>query len=257
VVAALSKGDCDLSRLKRESMTVYWAIPDTHIKSHAGFLRALTSATLSAIKADRRGPGRVLLMLDEFGNLGRVEEVENDMTLLRGYKTHICLIAQSIGQLQKNYGEAGFQNIMANSKVQIFFGASDLTTQKYVSDILGNSTIEVESRSVSVSKSKPLNSSSLLGLTHKLATVAASPSTENVMNDFRSSPSGASVSSSFSTSTSFQTRPVLTHDEVGRLPPESIILNIQSTRSIFARRLNYLADPEFQGQFDDNPMHQG
>lgn len=251
VVEALSKGTCDLSQLKREPMTVYFAIPDRRLKSHAGFLRLLTAATLSAIKNDARGPGRVLFMLDEFGNLGKVEEIEDDLTLLRGYKGHICIIAQSIGQLRKLYGDAGFDNIMANSKAQIFFGIGDLGTQKYVSELLGEQTIELISNSVAQTTTQA--GGQLIGIHARYsAALVANPAAHFIIEG----RTGQSTTAhSFTTNKNLTTRAVMTAEEIGRMDNTDIILKIQTARCILARRLNYLRDAEFAGKFDDNPMH--
>jgi len=245
VIAALSRPLCDLAQIKRRPMSLYFAIPDTRLQSHAGFLRLLIAATLAAIKADRTAPNRVLLMLDEFGNLGKMEEIENDMTLLRGYKGHICVIAQSIGQLKKIYGEEGFANIMANSKVQMFFGIGDLPTLKYVSELLGEMTIKVES----------ITAGTNWGTSTSASTPAMSfmGETSGGASTTRGSNSGGSVS----LTVNLQKRHLMTHDEIGRMAADKVIINIQAARSILADRLTYYRDPEFQGLYDSNPMHTG
>jgi type IV secretion system protein VirD4 len=255
VVEALSKGTCDLSRLKREGMTVYFAMPDRRLKSHAGFLRLLAAATLSAIKEDAEGKGKVLFMLDEFGNLGKVEEIEDDLTLLRGYGGQICIIAQSIGQLKKLYGDAGFDNIMANSKAQLFFGVNDLGTQKYVSEILGEQTIEIASHTTGKSTSKSTGTSvNDPGFRGFSEAILGNPA---AMFATHGRSSQTTVSSSFSTTKNLTKRDVMTAEEIGRMSTRDIILKVQAARCILARRLDYLRDPEFHGMYDDNPMHKG
>ena len=46
---------------------------------------------------------RLLLMLDEFPQLGRLESIEKTLAICAGYGVKICIVAQSMGQLNKIY----------------------------------------------------------------------------------------------------------------------------------------------------------
>jgi len=56
-------------------------------------------------------------------------------------------------------------------------------------------------------------------------------------------------------STSERGRALLTPDEVRRLSPNQQIVLMQGESGLLADKLCYFADPEFDGLFDDNPLH--
>ena len=42
-------------------------------------------------------------MLDEFPQLGKLESIEKSLAICAGYGVKICIVAQSMGQLNKIY----------------------------------------------------------------------------------------------------------------------------------------------------------
>ena len=89
----------------------------------------------------------VLMMIDEFAALGRMDVIAKNMAFLAGYHVRMVNIIQGLGQLQDLYQAAGTENIVQNSAVQIYFAANDTTTAEYVSKRLGTKTIRTESKS--------------------------------------------------------------------------------------------------------------
>jgi type IV secretion system protein VirD4 len=81
---------------------------------------------------------RVLLMLDEFPALGRLDFFESALGYMAGYGLKSFLIAQSLNQIEKAYGPNN--SIVANCKVRVSFAANDERTAKRVSDMLGTAT---------------------------------------------------------------------------------------------------------------------
>jgi type IV secretion system protein VirD4 len=85
---------------------------------------------------DRRH--RVLLMLDEFPALGRLDFFESALAFMAGYKLKSFLIAQSLNQIEKAYGANNA--ILDNCHVRVSFATNDERTAKRVSDALGTAT---------------------------------------------------------------------------------------------------------------------
>ena len=84
-------------------------------------------------------PKRTLLfMLDEFPALGRLEFFETSLAFLAGYGVRAFLIAQSLNQIEKAYGE--HNAILDNCHVRIAFATNDERTAKRISDALGTAT---------------------------------------------------------------------------------------------------------------------
>jgi type IV secretion system protein VirD4 len=88
------------------------------------------------LHAQRTHP--LLLMLDEFPALGRLDFFETTLAFIAGYGIRAFLIAQSLNQLDKAYGQNNA--ILDNCHVRIAFAANDDRTAKRVSDLLGTTT---------------------------------------------------------------------------------------------------------------------
>lgn len=78
------------------------------------------------------------MMLDEFPALGRLDFFETSLAFLAGYGVRAFLIAQSLNQIEKAYGE--HNAILDNCHVRIAFATNDERTAKRISDALGTST---------------------------------------------------------------------------------------------------------------------
>ena len=81
---------------------------------------------------------RVLLMLDEFPALGRLDFFESALAFMAGYGLKSFLIAQSLNQIEKAYGANN--SILDNCHVRVSFATNDERTAKRVSDALGTAT---------------------------------------------------------------------------------------------------------------------
>ncbi len=81
---------------------------------------------------------RLLLMLDEFPALGRLDFFESALAFMAGYGIKSFLIAQSLNQIEKAYGPNNA--ILDNCHVRVSFATNDERTAKRVSDALGTAT---------------------------------------------------------------------------------------------------------------------
>ncbi|MGH7435469.1 MAG: IncP-type conjugal transfer protein TraG [Polyangiaceae bacterium] len=81
---------------------------------------------------------RLLLLLDEFPSLGRLEFFETALAFIAGYGLKAFLIAQSLNQLEKAYGPNN--SILDNCHVRLTYAANDDKTAKRISDLLGHAT---------------------------------------------------------------------------------------------------------------------
>lgn len=225
VSAALSRSDFDLSEIKATAMTVYLVMPANRIGPNARFLRLFISSVIAAITSSNVQPAhRVAFLLDEFGQLGYMKQIEDAVSLLRGYGLAFWVFIQDLSQLKGTYPK--WQTFLANS-AKSFFGTDDYDTAKYISDSLGKATIEFETENTGKNSGSGL------------------------------SGGGGSMNRGKSTGTSqqFTGRELLTPDEVMRLGPEHPIVLVRGERPYLLDRLNYLADAEYAGLFDANPYH--
>src|SRR3546814_4679847 len=72
-----------------------------------------------------RGPAKhqLLMMLDEFPALGRLDFFETSLAFMAGYGVRAFLIAQSLNQIEKAYGE--HNSILDNCHVRVAFATND------------------------------------------------------------------------------------------------------------------------------------
>jgi type IV secretion system protein VirD4 len=87
---------------------------------------------------DGRPARQLLLMLDEFPALGRLDFFETALAFMAGYGIRAFLIAQSLNQIEKAYGE--HNSILDNCHVRVAFATNDERTAKRISDALGTAT---------------------------------------------------------------------------------------------------------------------
>jgi type IV secretion system protein VirD4 len=81
---------------------------------------------------------RLLLLLDEFPSLGRLDFFESALAFCAGYGVKAMLIAQSLNQLEKAYGQNN--SILDNCHVRLTYASNDDRTAKRISDLLGQAT---------------------------------------------------------------------------------------------------------------------
>jgi type IV secretion system protein VirD4 len=100
--------------------------------------RRLTEHLHAENGANAAARHKLLMMLDEFPALGRLDFFETSLAFLAGYGVRAFLIAQSLNQIEKAYGE--HNAILDNCHVRIAFATNDERTAKRISDALGTAT---------------------------------------------------------------------------------------------------------------------
>src|SRR5690606_37450195 len=76
----------------------------------------------------------LLLMLDEFPAMGRLDFFESALAFMAGYGLRAFLIAQSLNQIDKAYGQN--HSILDNCHVRVTFATNDERTAKRISETL-------------------------------------------------------------------------------------------------------------------------
>lgn len=102
-------------------------------------------------------PNRVIMFLDEFGTLPKIESVEMMFSASRSRRISIIPIIQSLAQLDKNYGKEGAEIILDNCQISIYGGfAPNSETANVLSKNLGEKTVMTGSISRGKEKSQSL-----------------------------------------------------------------------------------------------------
>lgn len=147
ISSALAGTDFDLMKIKEQPMSVFVILPPSKLAQNARFVRLILGSTLTALtSSEKQPPHKVAFFLDEFAQLGYVEQIESAISLLRGYGACFIVYLQDLSQLKGIYKK--WQSFLANA-AKVFYGTSDFDTAKYVSESLGVQTIEQTSNSTS------------------------------------------------------------------------------------------------------------
>ncbi|WP_224727877.1 conjugal transfer protein TraG [Escherichia coli] len=150
---------------------------------------------------------KLLLMLDEFPALGRLDFFETALAFMAGYGIRSFLIAQSLNQIDKAYGQN--HSILDNCHVRVTFATNDERTAKRISETLGTATELRAQRNYAG---------------HRLA-----PWLGHLM-----------------VSRQETARPLLTPGEVMQLPTDEAVVMVSSVAPIKAKKLRYFADANFK-----------
>ena len=153
--------EIDAERFCNEKSAIFIVMPEEDNSKYfmvSLILQQLYREILSV--ADENGgqlKNRVMMYLDEFGTLPKIESAEMMFSASRSRKVSIVPIIQSFAQLNKNYGPEGAEIITDNTQLTIFGGfAPNSKSAEVLSKAMGSRT--VLSGSVSRGKNDPSQS---------------------------------------------------------------------------------------------------
>lgn len=153
--------EIDAERFCKEKSAIFIVMPEEDNSKYfmvSLILQQLYREILSV--ADENGgqlKNRVMMYLDEFGTLPKIESAEMMFSASRSRKVSIVPIIQSFAQLNKNYGAEGAEIITDNTQLTIFGGfAPNSKSAEVLSKAMGSRT--VLSGSVSRGKNDPSQS---------------------------------------------------------------------------------------------------
>jgi type IV secretion system protein VirD4 len=128
----------------RSPVSLYLVVPPSDISRTKPLIRLILNQIGRRLTESLDGSDgierhhRLLLMLDEFPALGRLDFFENALAFMAGYGLRAFLIAQSLNQIDKAYGPNN--SILDNCHVRIAFATNDERTAKRISEALGTAT---------------------------------------------------------------------------------------------------------------------
>jgi type IV secretion system protein VirD4 len=129
-------------------VSLYLVIPPSDLSRTRPLVRLILNQIgrrLTEQLPERTQTRQLLLMLDEFPALGRLDFFETALAFLAGYGVRAFLVAQSLHQIAKAYGENS--SILDNCRIRVAFSTNDERTAKRISDALGTATHQRAMRS--------------------------------------------------------------------------------------------------------------
>ena len=200
-----------------QPLTLYLVVPPSDISRTKPLIRLILNQigrrlTEELHNSDRKH--RLLFMLDEFPALGHLDFFESQLAFMAGYGLKAFLIAQSLNQIEKAYGQNNA--ILDNCHVRVAFATNDERTAKRLSDALGTTT---ELRAMK----------NYAG--HRL-----SPWLGHLM-----------------VSRQETARALLTPGEIMQLPPDDQIILVSGAAPIRAQKVRYFRDAQLKSRIQSPP----
>ncbi len=149
-----SKSDFTPKSLAEHPTALFLKIPDEKTTRHnlaAIFILDLYKSLIKVASenADLSLKRNVYFILDEFGNMPKIENFDKMITVGRSRKIWFNMIVQSYAQLNNVYGDKAADIIKGNCGVKMFIGSNDIATCKEFSELCGNITVVTKSTSQS------------------------------------------------------------------------------------------------------------
>ena len=140
----LTSTNCDLGDLRKGKMTVYIVLPREYLSTFAPWLRLMISSCYYACTHNAaKKPSvnqRVVFLLDEFANLGYMQNIKEAVSLGGGYGLTMWLILQDLAQLKREYHRE-WESFLANCEVIQAFAIQDPFTSQKITQLLGEMSI--------------------------------------------------------------------------------------------------------------------
>jgi type IV secretion system protein VirD4 len=213
IAATTASSDWSIADLmeRERSLSLYLVVPPSDISRTRPLVRLVLNQiarrlteTLPIEAPAGREP--ILLMLDEFPALGRLDFFESALAFMAGYGVRAFIVAQSLHQIDKAYGPN--HSVLDNCHVRVVFAANDERSAKRFSEALGTATELRAQRNLSGSRFSAW-------LSHTSVSEQETP------------------------------RPLLTPGEILQLAPDDELVLVSGNPPIRSKKLRYFEDDNF------------
>ena len=196
----------------KEKTSLYLVVPPSDKDRLKPLLRIVVSQVVCRLTegmdfdtggGKSRFPHRLLLLIDEFPSLGKLEIFEEALAFIAGYGMKALLIVQDRVQLAKSYTKE--ESIFSNCHIRIAYAPNNPETADMLSKMCGQATVTHVQRQYSGNRMHIM--------------------LQNV-----------------NTNEQIVGRPLLTADECMRLPPDDEIVFVAGTAPIYCQKIKYYGD---------------
>lgn len=131
-----------------EAPNVFLRLSQDRLEQWSGMTRLMLTQLIRTLerRPDKQSPkgygiSPILLLLDEFPVLGKIDALANALTTLRSKRVTFCLIIQSIAQLDAVYNHNVRKIIVDNCQYKIILNITEPESQEYFSKLVGSAPI--------------------------------------------------------------------------------------------------------------------
>lgn len=123
---------------------VYVQVPEHKLDVYKDVISIIVSQNISCLSW-RSGNTPVLMMIDEFARLNKMDEVKSALMTIRKHNVRIALCIQSFASLEALYGREGAQEIVDCCYLKLIMQVNNQKTQEELSRMLGEKYVNVRS----------------------------------------------------------------------------------------------------------------
>ncbi|GFE67263.1 type IV secretory system conjugative DNA transfer family protein [Litoreibacter roseus] len=214
VRTATEASDFMFDQFRKKPHALYIAVSEDHIATLAPLLRLMFADLIASLRLNEPGPDEpwpVMIMIDEFQQMGAMPYLERAIHSLASYGGRVAMIAQSLAALDRIYGPEGRESLENGAGLKLYITPRDQRTVREVSTAVGSTTREAVTRTYGRNKG-------LFGVT--------------------------------STSARLEERPLLSETEARTMDPDDVIVLASPQHPIRAQRIKYFEDPIFMNMVD-------
>lgn len=139
-----SASDFSFANIRREKTSIYFVVADGDLKPLAGLVRLFFNELVSTIQAKKPTKDEkfhAMIILDEFHRLGKMSEVADAMTTIRGFNGRIAIITQTIPKLEVIYSHEERLSIQGGAGLKLYMTPSEEMTIEDLSAACGKTTM--------------------------------------------------------------------------------------------------------------------
>nr|WP_181377340.1 type IV secretory system conjugative DNA transfer family protein [Ochrobactrum sp. LM19] len=150
IAASMSESDFDLGELRRKPFSLFIGSPVADFRTVEPVIRLLIDQINGFLTREEPGsdePHKVLMLLDEFYQFEKLNEIIRRTPIVASFGLSVVLITQNISQLIDVYGKPATEAFLGNMDVQLFIAVGDDASGRFLSEKLGNKYVRRVSRS--------------------------------------------------------------------------------------------------------------
>mgnify|MGYP003624606397 FL=1 len=140
----LSGSSFSMDDLLDDQVDLFIAVPLDQVDKQAIFMRLFINIVLgTVVRQDgrRKVKAPILLVLDEFVRMGRMEQIMNIANVAAGAGVEALFATQDTGQVEKAYGPNDARSIFGSCITKRVFNLNDIETAEWAARHLGESTV--------------------------------------------------------------------------------------------------------------------
>lgn len=133
-----------LDDLLDDQVDLFIVVPLDQVDKQAIFMRLFINLVLgTVVRQDgrRKVKAPILLVLDEFVRMGRMEQIMNIANVAAGAGVEALFVTQDTGQVEKAYGPNDARSIFGSCITKRVFNLNDIETAEWAARHLGESTV--------------------------------------------------------------------------------------------------------------------